>query len=176
MRSKQMAKKTPIQTPANDIRISPKRSPIDLRIHGDDMLLSGRFHRWQATAFTDADLDELSVRMAIDSTSPDQLTLVSDDDHDLFSFHSADVRRESASLYKARGGLTTATGTHPFEMHIEVPEGHNAFFAIKFVARKAVLGDSWAELVIGGSSGGGIDAERRLDPWAVVLNSELAAA
>lgn len=153
-----------------------RRSPIDLQISGGDILLSGRFHRWQATAFTGADLDELSVLMAVDSTSPDRLTVVSEDDRDLFSFHSTDVRRESASLYRASGWLRTGTGTHPFEMRIELPEGHNAFFAVRFSAPRAILGDSWAELVTGGSGAGGIDAERRLDPWAGVMNPELAAA
>ena len=69
-----MAKQRMMQAPANDIAIPRKRSPIDLRIHCADILLSGRFHRWQATAFTGQDLDKASVRMAVDSTSPDQLT------------------------------------------------------------------------------------------------------
>ena len=181
-RKNQMANQKLTQNPANDISIPQRRSPIELRIHGDEILLSGRFHRWQATAFTAADLDELSVRMAVDSTSPDQLTAVGDPNRqpdrptDLFSFHSDKVHRHHPSIYRADGQLRTNTGTHPLEMQIEIPEGHNAFFAVSFVANKAVLGDAWAELITGGSSGGGIDAERRLDPWATVINPELAAA
>ncbi len=171
-----MAKKTTIQVPANTPLIQRRRSPIDLRIQGDDILLSGRFHRWQATAFTGRDLDELAVRMAVDSTSPDQLTVPSDDRRDLFAFHSSEVHRENASHYRAKGGLLTSTGTHPFEMRIELPEGHNAFFGVSFVAGKAILGDAWTELVTGGSDGGGIDAERRLDPRAGVRDPDLAAA
>lgn len=160
--------------PANDIAIPRKRSPIDLGIHCADILLSGRFHRWQATAFTGADLDEVSVRMAVDSTSPDQLT--ADREGNLFSFRSDAVERVNPALFRAVGELTTGTGTHPFSLQIELPEGHNAFFAISFVADKRVLGDAWGELVTGGSGSGGIDAERRMDPWAAVRNPDLAAA
>jgi hypothetical protein len=171
-----MAKKTTIQSPANDTLMRRKRSPIDLRIQGDDILLSGRFHRWQATAFTDRDLDELSVRMAVDSTSPDQLTIPADDRRNLFAFRASEVRRENPVLYRAKGALVTSTGTHPFEMRIELPDGHNAFFGVSFVAGKAILGDAWTELVTGGSDGGGIDAERRLDPRSGVREPDLAAA
>ena len=170
-----MAKQRKNPTPANDIAISRNRSPIDLRIHCADILLSGRFHRWQATAFTGLDLDKASVRIALDSTSPDQLT-GDGDAPDLFSFRSSRVERVNPALFRADGELSTSTGQHPFQMQIELPEGHNAFFAVSFEAEKRVLGDAWTELVTGGSGAGGIDAERRLDPWAGVRNTELAAA
>lgn len=170
-----MANQRMTPTPANDIAISRKRSPIDLRIHCADIMLSGRFHRWQATAFTGGDLDEASVRMAVDSTSPDHLP--GDlDAPDLFSFRSNRVERVNPALFRAGGQLATSTGTHPFDMQIELPEGHNAFFAVSFTAKKQVLGAAWGELVTGGSGSGGIDAERRLDPWAGVRDPDLAAA
>lgn len=162
---------------ANENSLPRRRSPVDLRVHGSEIWLSGRFHRWQATAFTGVDLDEVSVRIAVDSTSPDHLSELSAGPRgELLSFRTGDVKKVNASLYRAQGELGTSTGKHPFEMKIEVPEGHNAFFALSFTANKAVLGDAWAELVTGGFDGGGIDAERRLDPWAGVRDSELAAA
>lgn len=171
-----MAKQRFTLIPANDTAISRKRSPIDLRIHCADILLSGRFHRWQATAFTGLDLDQASIRMAVDSTSPDQLTGEMPADN-LFSFCSSRVERVNPALFRADGDLVTRTGTHPFQLQIELPEGHNAFFAVSFVTKKDVLGDdAWGELVTGGSGAGGIDAERRLDPWAGVRDAELAAA
>lgn len=152
-----------------------KRPPIDLRIHGGDLLLSAHFHRWQATAFTSGDLDLLSVRLAIDSTSPDQLNQL-DGEENLFSFRSSHVEQLQPFLYRAYGELLTTTGVHPFALHVELPEGHNAFFAISFEASKEVLGEAWWELVTGGGGAGGIEAERLLDPRSAVRVPELAAA
>ena len=161
--------------PANDIQAERARSPIDLRIHGADILISGHFHRWQAATSMGGDLDELSVRMAVDITSPDQL-IVGSGQPDLFSFHSETVLPVRANLYLARGELVTAAGARDFEMVIDAPEGHNAFCSLSFIVRREELGAGWKELVTGGMGNGGIDAERRLDPRSGVRNLELAAA
>jgi hypothetical protein len=166
------------KVPANDAAISAvlpsigtddrrplaNRSPIDLRIHGDDVFLSGTFHRWQATASSGPDLDLVSVHMAVDATSPGQLT-VDPDEHKLFSFSSKTVSKLSSNVYSAEGKMTTVSGDQAMDLLIEVPEGHNSFFALAFVARKQFLGDAWKEL-IGRAGAGGIDAERLLDPLA----------
>lgn len=155
------------------------RSPIDLSIAGNDLLLSGRFHRWQAAAITDSDLDHLSVRMAVDATSPDHLAEIyatGPSTASLLSFRSRHVERLQPLVYRAAGELTSSAGKHPLEMVVEMPDGHTSFFALSFTARKADLGDAWAELVTGGSGAGGIDAERRLDPRAGVRDPILAAA
>jgi hypothetical protein len=172
-----MANQTRISSlPANHNAVSShKRPPIDLRIHGGDLLLSGHFHRWQATAFTSGDLDQLSVRLAIDSTSPDQLTRDLDEG-DLFSFRSSQVEQLQPFLYRAYGEMITTSGTHPLALRVELPEGHNAFFAVSFDATKEILGDAWWELVTGGGGAGGIEAERLLDPRSAVRVPELAAA
>jgi hypothetical protein len=162
--------------PANQNAVFPhKRPPVDLRIHGGDLLLSGRFHRWQATAFTSGDLDQLSVRLAIDSTSPDQLT-GDGDEGNLFSFHSSQVEQLQPYLYRAYGEMQTTSGAHSLALRVELPEGHNAFFAVSFDASKEVLGDAWWELVTGGGGAGGIEAERLLDPRSAVRVPDLAAA
>jgi hypothetical protein len=170
-----MAKQKNFNKPANDTVGPPTRSPIDLRIHGSEILVSGHFHRWQAAITMGQDLDELSVRMAIDVTSPDQLT-ADPNERDLFSFRSSTVLPLQANMYLARGELITPVGARPFEMVVEAPEGHNAFLALSFIVRKEELGASWKELVTGGSGAGGIDAERRLDPRSGVRDPELAAA
>jgi hypothetical protein len=162
------------EQPANDVQVEPERSPIDLRIHGADILISGHFHRWQAATTRGRDLDELSVRMAVDVTSPDQL--VADiAPRDLFSFRSDTVLPVRSNLYLARGELVTAAGSRQFEMVIDAPEGHNAFCSLSFIIRREELGAGWNELVTG-ATGGGIDAERRLDPRSGVRDIELAAA
>jgi hypothetical protein len=172
-----MAKqKKNLNTPANDTIAAPARSPIDLRIHGTEILVSGHFHRWQAAITMGQDLDELSVRMAVDVTSPDQLTTANPGGGDLFSFRSSTVLPLQPNMYLARGELITSAGARPFEMVVEAPEGHNAFMALSFIVRKEELGTSWKELVTGGSGAGGIDAERRLDPRLGVRDPELAAA
>lgn len=166
--------------PANDVEVevgserSP-RSPIDLRIHGADILISGHFHRWQATTTMGRDLDELSVRMAVDVTSPDQL-IVDSGQPDLFSFRSNTILEVRSNLYLARGELVTPAGGRRFEMVVEAPEGHNALCGLSFIVRREELGAGWKELVTGGMGAGGIDAERRLDPRSGVRNLELAAA
>lgn len=171
-----MANQKIVSIPANhNAALAHGRLPIDLRIHGGDLLLSGHFHRWQATAFTSGDMDVLSVRLAIDSTSPDQLNQ-HEGGNDLLSFRSSHVEQLQPLLYRAYGELSTSTGTHPFALHVELPEGHNAFFAVSFEASKEVLGDAWWELVTGGGGAGGIEAERLLDPRSVVRIPELAAA
>lgn len=170
-----MAKKAILIAPANDVEIAQERSPIDLRIHGADIFVSGHFHRWQASTTMGQDLDELSVRMAIDVTSPDQLTGASARP-DLFSFHSDTILPVRLNLYLARGELVTAAGVRPFEMVVEAPEGHNAFCGLSFIVRKDELGAGWKELVTGGSGAGGIDAERLLDPRSAIRDFELAAA
>jgi hypothetical protein len=170
-----MAKQTILPVPANDTMAMRNRSPIDLRIHGNDIFLSGHFHRWQAVAMMGRDLDELCVRMAVDVTSPDHLRIDAAE-RDLFSFRSATLLPLNSSLYLARGELITSAGARPFEMVVEAPEGHTAFCSLAFIARKEELGSGWKELVTGGSGAGGIDAERLLDPRSGVRNPELAAA
>jgi hypothetical protein len=166
---------TTSSAPAKIAGIIPKRSPIDLRIHGDSIFLSGHFHRWQAAAASGSDLDEVSIRMAVDVTSPDQLT-ADLPQADLFSFRANTLLQVGSGLYLARGQLVTTAGAQPFGMVVEAPEGHNAFCALSFIARREELGASWKELVTGGSGAGGIDAERRLDPRAGVRDPKLAAA
>ncbi len=174
-----MAKKTTRTLPANDTTITttitPHRSPIDLRIHGADIFLSGHFHRWQATTVTGKDLDELCVRMAVDVTSPDHLT-INPTEKDLFSFRSATLLQVQSNLYLARGQLITSAGARPFEMVLETPEGHSAFCSLAFIARKDELGIGWKELVTRDAGAGGIDAERLLDPRSGVRDPQLAAA
>ena len=120
------------------------------------------------------DLDVLSVRMAVDVTSPDQLTF-NPTGPDLFSFTSASVERLDDHFYRAEGLLSTSTGKHPLDLMIEVPDGHNAFFSLGFSGRKEVLGNVWPELMA--TSGvGDLDAERRMDPRAGVRAADLAAA
>ena len=160
---------------AADAGIGRNRSPIDLSIRGSDVLLSGRFHRWQAATARGDDLDELTVRMAVDVTSPDDLT-VPGDEKDLFAFRSETLVPMRPNLYIAHGRLLTASGDRPFEMAVEIPDGHNAFFSLSFVARKEELGPSWAELATGETGAGGIDAERLLDPRLGVRAPQLAAA
>lgn len=155
------------------------RSPIELKIAGSDILLSGRFHRWQAAAFTGSDLDQLSVRMAVDATSPDQLAEIYAADGapaPLLSFRSKQVERVQPLVYRASGELSTSAGAHPLDIVIEMPDGHTSFFALSFAASKDALGEAWSELVTGGSGAGGIDAERRLDPRSGVRDPILAVA
>ena len=173
--SQHMGNKAILTPPANDVGSVHERSPIDLRIHGADFFVSGHFHRWQAATTMGRDLDELSVRMAVDVTSPDQLT-GGIAPRDLFSFHSGTVLPVRSNLYLARGELVTAAGARPFEMVVEAPEGHNAFCGLSFIVRRDELGAGWKELVTGGSGAGGIDAERLLDPRSGVRDFELAAA
>jgi polyisoprenoid-binding protein YceI len=160
--------------PANDSSLSPVRPPIDLRIQGDEIFLSGHFHRWQAMVSRGPDLDLLSVRMAVDVTSPDHLKNTTDG-RDLFSFTSTNVMKLDDNVYRAEGHLNTTAGQHPFDVMIEIPRGHNAFFALAFSGRREVLGNVWPELMAA-SGVGDMDAERRLDPWASVRDPELAAA
>jgi hypothetical protein len=167
-----------LQDPTSEMGISRRRSPIKLRIHGENIFLSGRFHRWQCAVALGNDLDEMSVRMAVDVTSPDHLNHVDDTDEELLSFHSASVTpvTGNGSVSLARGELATPAGTRDFEMLLETPEGHTPFLGLSFVIRKDELGSAWKELVTGGSGAGGIDAERLLDPWSAVINPAIAAA
>jgi len=160
--------------PANHVKRSPRRPPIDLRIQGDGLFLSGHFHRWQVMAFRGPDLDVLSVRMAVDSTSPDHLT-VTDSGRDLFSFTSNNVTMLDDNVYRAEGTLKTTAVQNPFEVMIEAPREHNAFFALGFSGRREVLGNAWTD-ILSASGTGDLDAERRLDPRAGVRDPELAAA
>jgi hypothetical protein len=150
------------------------RSPIGLQIHGDDVFLSGTFHRWQATASSGPDLDLVSVHMAVDATSPDQLTF-DPDEHKLFAFSAKKLTKLGNNAYSAEGTMTTTAGERAMDVLVEIPEGHNSFFALAFVARKEFLGESWGEL-IGRAGAGGIDAERLLDPRAALRTLELAVA
>lgn len=164
--------------PANENGISRRRSPIELHIQGENLYLAGRFHRWQSAVAIGNDLDEMSIRMAVDVTSPDHLNHTDDDAEELLSFRSSSVTpvTGNGNVSLARGELVTEVGTRPFEMLLETPEGHTPFLGLSFVIRKDELGSGWKELVTGGSGAGGIDAERLLDPWSVVISTSVAAA
>jgi hypothetical protein len=153
---------------------APGRSPIDLRIHGDEVFLSGAFHRWRAAASSGPDLDLVSVHMAVDATSPDQLT-AAPREHHLFSFASKKVTKLGDSVFSAEGVMKIDGAEQPCDVLVEIPEGHNSFFALAFVVRKAFLGAAWRELV-GRTGTGEIDAERSLDARAGLRGMELAAA
>ena len=145
--------------PANDVEVevgserSP-RSPIDLRIHGADILISGHFHRWQATTTMGRDLDELSVRMAVDVTSPDQL-IVDSGQPDLFSFRSNTILEVRSNLYLARGELVTPAGGRRFEMVVEAPEGPPRSLLCFLVCAGGGGGRGGEERAGGGGGGGG---------------------
>lgn len=152
------------------------RSPIDLRIQGEDIFVSGRFHRWQASVSLGSDLDQLAAQIAIDATSPDNLTAgVHEDEENLFSFHSNEVSRTAEGAYHATGRLVTTAGDFPLALDIQVPEGHTAFFLIAGKLDRETFGSGWSELVTG-SGAGGIDAERLLDPRTGVRDLPVAAA
>lgn len=163
--------------PSGDSAETPaveSRSPISLRIHGDELFLSGAFHRWQAAASSGPDLDLVSVHMAVDATSPDQLT-VDPHEHPLLSFASKKVTKLGHSVFSAEGVMKIEGAERPCDVLVEIPEGHNSFFALAFVVRKEFLGGAWRQLV-GRAGTGGIDAERLLDPRAGLRGMELAAA
>ena len=152
------------------------RSPIDLRIQGEDIFVSGRFHRWQATVALGSNLDQLVAQIAIDATSPDNLTSgAHEDEQNLFAFTSHEVTRTTEGSYRATGRLTTTAGEFPLTLDIQVPEGHTAFFLIAGKLDRQSIGEGWSELVTG-SGAGGIDAERLLDPRTGVRDLPVAAA
>jgi len=152
------------------------RSPIDLRIQGEDLFVSGRFHRWQATVSLGSDLDRLTAQIAIDATSPDNLTAgVREEDPNLFAFHSHEVTRTEEGAYRAVGRLVTSAGDFPLSLDIQVPEGHTAFFMLVAKLDRETVGAGWSELVTG-SGAGGIDAERLLDPRTGVRDLPVAVA
>jgi polyisoprenoid-binding protein YceI len=150
------------------------RSPIDLRIKGEDLFVSGRFHRWQATVALGSDLDQLVAQIAIDATSPDSLT-DGKDEQNLFAFSSHEVTAQGEGTYRAKGRLTTSAGDFPLTLDIQIPDGHTAFFMIAAKLDRETVGDGWSELVTG-SGAGGIDAERLLDPRTGVRDLPVAAA
>lgn len=150
------------------------RSPIELRIQSGEVFLSGSFHRWQANAASGPDLDMVSVRLAVDATSPDSL-VPHPRDHHLFSFESKQVRKLGENVFSAEGVMTTDGGEQRCDMLVEIPEGHTAFVALAFVVKKDFLGDGWREIT-GAAGMGGIDAERSLDARTGLRGMELAAA
>jgi len=150
------------------------RSPIELRIQGDDVFLSGSFHRWQANAASGPDLDMVSVHLAVDATSPDRLSAHAPEHH-LFSFTSKNVHKLGAHVFSAEGQMTTDAGEQPCDLLIEIPDGHTAFVALAFVVKKEFLGEGWQEIT--GTAGmGGMDTERSLDARTGLRGMELAAA
>lgn len=152
------------------------RSPIELRIHGEDIFVSGRFHRWQATVAMGSDLDQLVAQIAIDATSPDNLTSgVHQDEQNLFAFDSHEVTSSGEGNYRAQGRLTTEAGDFPLALDIQVPDGHTAFFLISGKLDRSAIGAGWSQLVTG-SGAGGIDAERLMDPRTGVRDLPVAAA
>lgn len=152
------------------------RSPIELRIQGGDVFLSGRFHRWQATVSLGSNLDHLAAQIAVDATSPDDLSPGADEQaQNLFSFHSKSVVPVGENAFRAEGRLITSAGDFPMELGIQVPGGHTAFFLVALKLDRETMGDGWSELVTG-SGAGGIDAERLLDPRTGVRDLAVAAA
>jgi len=151
------------------------RPPIELRIQGEDVFLSGSFHRWQANAASGPDLDMVSVHLAVDATSPDLLR-AHPPEHHLFSFTSKTVHKLGENVFSAEGLMTTDAGEQPCDVLVEIPEGHTAFVALAFVVKKEFLGESWQEITGSAGMGGGIDAERSLDARTGLRGMELAAA
>jgi len=152
------------------------RAPVWLDIGGPGIFLSGHFHRWDAAVAIGPDLDDLTVRMTIDATSPGPLRDPRSLGPDLFSFKSARAELLIPGLYRAHGQLTTSTGSGPFHLLVEVPDDTSAFVVISFVARREDLGFGWKELVTDVFPLGGIDVERSADPWMGVRDPELAMA
>lgn len=141
----------------------PRRRPVGLRVFSDDLFLCGHFSRWEAAVAMGPDLDELTVRMAVDATSAE----APEDDasgNELFTFHATEIKKRNADTHEVRGEITTSSGTRPFRTIIETPEGENAFFVMSFIARREDLGFGWKELVSDVLGLGGIEAERRQDP------------
>ena len=98
------------------------RSPIELRIQGEDVFLSGRFHRWQATVSLGSNLDHLAAQIAVDATSPDDLTArAHEPEGDLFSFHGKSVVPVGDNAYRAEGRLVTSAGDFPLELGSRSP-------------------------------------------------------
>lgn len=161
--------------PATFAALPRLRSPIDLRIHGEDIFVSGRFHRWQATVALGSDLDQLVAQIAIDATSPDGLTGSDEDEQNLFAFESHEVKRTGQGTYRAEGRLATTAGEFPLALDVQIPEGHTAFFMVAAKLDRETIGEGWSELVTG-SGAGGIDAERLMDPRTGVRDLPVAVA
>jgi len=123
-----------------------------------------------------SDLDQLVAQIAIDATSPDNLTAgAHEDEQNLFAFTSHEVTRTGEGSYRADGRLATIAGEFPLTLDIQVPDGHTAFFLIAGKLDRETIGEAWSELVTG-SGAGGIDAERLLDPRTGVRDLPVAAA
>jgi len=137
--------------------------------------VSGRFHRWQATVALGSDLDQLVAQIAIDATSPDNLTGEHLDEQDLFAFTSTQVSQTGEGTYRAEGRLTTTAGDFPLSLDVQIPDGHTAFFMVAAKLNRETIGAGWSELVTG-SGAGGIDAERLLDPRTGVRDLPVAVA
>lgn len=109
------------------------------------------------------DLDELTVRMAVDATSADAPEADTSGD-ELFTFHATEIRKRGGEAHDVRGEIRTMNGNRPFRMIIETPEGESSFFVLSFIARREDLGFGWKELVSDVLGLGGIEVERRQDP------------
>ena len=130
---------------------------INLDISGPGLMLSGRFSDWESGVSMGPDLDQLSVRLAIDATSaltargwapPGRDAAPADDQRgDLFSLRSRQATPTAPGVYHVEGELTGAAGTRTIEAQVETSIEHSAVFLLSFQARKSDFGAGWTHLL-----------------------------
>jgi hypothetical protein len=119
------------------------RRSVDLDIAGADLMLQGHFSDWESSLAVGPDLDQVSVRLAIDATSARAPV----GGRSLFGFHSRKVEVTGPASYRAVGTFTGPRGARAVEVAVESPLGHTALVIITFSAKRQDFGEGWHDLI-----------------------------
>lgn len=121
--------------------------PINLRVAGADLLLSGRFDHWRPVGVTGWEDGHASAHLLFDATgtagrAPTRAN------PDLLSFSSRMVEQLSDRQYRVKGTLRADGSQRVVDAMIQTPSGHSPFFFLTLDLDRQAFGGLWTELQV----------------------------
>jgi hypothetical protein len=139
--------------------------PINLKVAGADLLLSGRFDHWRPVGVSNWEDGRASAHLLFDATATAGRAATRNNP-DLLSFVAKTVEPVDPNTYKAKGALRADGRQRMVDAIIQTPTGHSPFFFLTLGLEREVFSGLWTELqVLASQTVTGGEAEMRPRAW-----------
>ena len=121
--------------------------PINLRIAGADLLLSGRFDHWRPVSIGGWEDGHANAHLLFDATATSGRAPTRGNP-DLLSFSSRAVEQIGEHSYRAKGTLRADGSQRIVDATIQTPSGHTPFFFLTLDLERQAFAGLWTELQV----------------------------
>jgi len=121
--------------------------PINLRIAGADLLLSGRFDHWRPIGVSNWEEDRATAHLLFDATGTSNRSPTRNSP-DLLSFVAKTVEQVGPHSYQAKGTLRADGAQRSVDAVVQTPSGHSPFFFLTLGLERQAFSGLWTELQV----------------------------